>query len=39
MYYPDDAYNQLNAEYSQKRFGSEANFKEYLKENVKIHLN
>jgi len=35
-YYQDDAYSNLNNEYSKKRFGSEENFKNYLKENSEV---
>lgn len=36
LYYPDEAYNKLNPEYSKKRFGSKDSFREYVKENARI---
>lgn len=35
MYYQDEAYNMLNQEYSNKRFGSKESFQEYIKANAK----
>ncbi len=35
MYYQDDAYNMLDSEYSNKRFGNSNTFKAWIKENSK----